>query len=269
MPLVGIQAASPHHYSQTAWWKQSRTAGVLEQRLERFRTPAQARALFAQVQVHLRCQQCHRHGGYTRIGRRDAFRLRCSHCQDTLSNQRFRAHLAQEAEAGRLTVNLESLIADVLQLTLRSAPDNMRTRKLSTRRDLDGLLRSTAYATAEDSLLQCCAAMLEQDHGDWSPGAIKEAALGWLRKHPEPVSNHLGTVSQPAADALLEHFDAEDTVLMLPEEILLLHGVAGAFEVAFAHLKVVRMSYACQIIPLAALDRTLDCSCLPTTAMRS
>ncbi|KAF6767544.1 hypothetical protein PSEUBRA_005672 [Kalmanozyma brasiliensis GHG001] len=238
--------------SRTAWWKQSQAATALEQQLERFQTAAQARELFSHLQIHLRCQACRYHGTYQRIGLASSFRVRCNRnqCHHALSKQRFRAHVAREVESGHLTVNLDALVADILQLTFLPAPEGVRLRALSTRQDLLGLKRSSTYAAVEDSLLRCVSKMLEEEHGAQTALEIQDEALEWLRDHPAAVTNHLGTASRPAADALLERFAEEDTELTLQEEMLLLHGVAGAFDVAFAHLKIARMAYTCHIVPL-------------------
>ncbi|KAF6766982.1 hypothetical protein PSEUBRA_001641 [Kalmanozyma brasiliensis GHG001] len=238
--------------SRNAWWKQSQAATALEQQLERFQTAAQARELFSHLQIHLRCQACRQRGTYQRTGRADAFRVRCNRqdCQHALSKQRFRAHIAREAEGGHLTVNLDALVANVLELAFRPQPEGVLLRNLSTRQDLRGLKRSNIYATVEHLLLQCVSRMLEQEHGEQSPAEIQDEALDWLRDYPAAVTNHLGTASRPAADALLERLAEEGAELTLPEEMLLLHGIAGAFDVAFAHLRLVRMGYSCHVIPL-------------------
>lgn len=238
--------------SATAWWKQSQAATVLEQKLERFKTAAETRTLFNHIQRHLRCHHCHRYGTYELRGRSDGFRACCTNCQQYVSKQRFRAHVSREAIAGLITTDLNALVADVSELTLAEAPEGIHLCQLSQRQQLLGLLRSNQFANMEDSLLRCVAILLDCQHGEPTVEALLEEAVEWLRDNPAAVTQHLGTPSIPAATELLERLEDHTTVLTPQEEILLLHGVAGAYSTCFAHLSIVRRHISCQVIPLGS-----------------
>lgn len=239
--------------SAGAWWKQSQEATALEQRLEQFRTAAETRTLFSHVHGHLRCHHCYCYGTYNLKSGANTFQVQCTHCKQCLSKQRFRAHLSREAVARCVTVNLNALVADVLELTLAAAPEGVRLQPLSQREELRGLLQSSQYANMEDSLLRCVAILLDREHGEPTVEVLLEDAVEWLRNNPAAVTQHLGMPSVPAATDLLDCLEDHcNTVFTLPEEILLLHGVAGAYGTCFAHLSIVRRHISCQVIPLGS-----------------
>ena len=240
--------------SMTAWWESSRAALDIAQELEQFSTLASTKQLFLHVKIHLRCQKCHRVGTYTLCGGANQFRIRCSRteCKATLGAQKFRTYLAQLATHRQLGVDLRTLIVDPARLVFAPVPEDNPTRKLSQRRDLNGLVRTVGFADTRESMLECLTLLLEDRRGNPDPVDIREQAVAWLTENTETVEIHVGSRSRPAAEACLAKLGTCFAELTKQEEIVLLHGVAGAFRVSIAHLHILNQSWTCQVVPVGS-----------------
>lgn len=241
--------------SPSAWWKSNREALQLSHQLERFTSVASCRRLFWHIQLLLPCHHCHRVGTYHATGGATKFQLRCTqHCGKTLSRHRFRQYIDTLAASGRLGIDLHALIAEPSKLHFVSpAEDQLKWVNVSTIPALRGLCRTKQMAEMRDSLLECLVLLLEGSLTDdvfVDPQYIQREALDWLQENTMAVVAHLGTQSRPAIEAFLEKLDTRHAVLELEEEIVLLHGVAGAFHVQIAHLLVRGRSWGCQIVPI-------------------
>jgi len=235
--------------SATAWWVSSQAALDIAQELEQFKTASRTKHLFSHVKIHLRCHSCQCVGTYNLCGGASQFRIRCTECSACLSAQNFRAHLARLVVQQQLDVDLRSLIVDPMRLVFAQIPEDIPVRQLSKRQDLQGLACTTGIAGVRESMLECLTVLLEQRGGDPDPVDIREQAVEWLRHNREAVEHHTGTRSQPAGDACLEKLGTRYAELSTAEEVLLLHGVAGAFQICIAHLHVLRQSWSCQVMP--------------------
>ncbi|SPO26597.1 uncharacterized protein UTRI_10146 [Ustilago trichophora] len=239
--------------SHMAWWETNQAALDLADELERFSTPASTKHLFSHVQAHLRCQGCHKVGTYALCGGANQFRIRCTDCRATLSAQKFQTHLALLASRQQLGVDLRALVVDPARLIFAGIEqEDFAMRKLSQRQDLNGLCRTNEFASMRESMLECLALHLEHRREAPGPQEIRAKAVDWLRENTQAVEHHLGTRSRPAAEACLEKLAERDAELSREEEVVLLHGVAGAFDVRIAHLQLLRRSWSCQVIPLGS-----------------
>ncbi|SOV07963.1 uncharacterized protein UDID_17245 [Ustilago sp. UG-2017a] len=152
------------------------------------------------------------------FSRANQFCICCNQCRNTLGTQKFCSHIAQLAVHNQLGVDLQALVVDPACMMFAAAPDDHPVQRLSQRRDLAGL----------------------------------EQGVEWLAEHRQPVEIHLGTQSIMAGDALLEKLGEQYAELTVQEEVLLLHGVAGAFNVSIGHMHLLRKSFTCQVIPVGS-----------------
>jgi len=101
-------------------------------------------------------------------------------------------------------------------------------------------------------MLECLTSALEERRGNPDPVEIREQAAEWLREHTQSVEHFLGTRSRPAVRACIDKLAERYAELSKEEEIVLLHGVSGAFDVRIAHVQLLRRSWSCQVIPVGS-----------------
>lgn len=108
-----------------------------------------------------------------------------------------------------------------------------------------------AFADMCESMLECLALQLQDHSGSPDLVEIRVLAVAWLQDNTQAVEHFLGHTEQSraAVTACIDKLAEQDAELNKEEEIVLLHGVAGAFDVCIAHLQLLQRTWSCQVIP--------------------